>query len=142
MRVFCSHCQMGWLKSIRAIIDRLRKKKDEIIIICDFRFVLSTRFIPIPNTRPIWDIAPFDIHSLGTTIPAVKSDAKPYRVCILPSNLFSNIHQFAADSFSPVFFQYTEINNLGQSFSAERTAEPCYVYTHIPGRLSLIYGCQ
>ena len=103
---------------------------------------MRTRFILIPDTRPIRDIASFDIYSLSTSISTVKSDAKPYSVCIFPGNLFRSIHQSAADSFSLVFFQYTEINNLGQSFSAERTAEPCYVYTHIPGKLSLIYGCQ
>ena len=120
----------------------LRKKKHEIIIVCDFCFILCTRFIPIPDTRPIRDIAAFDIHSLGASIPAVKSDAKPYRVGILPGDLFSDIHQFAADSISPVFLQHAEINDFGESFFAERTTQTGQIDIHISDRQSFIYGGQ
>ena len=114
----------------------------EIIVVCYFRFILLTGFAPVPDTCPIRDISPFDIHPLGTSVTAVKADTEPDRICILSGNLFGGIHQFAANAFSPIFFQYTKVDNLRPTFSAERTAQACDVDIDISGRMPFINSGQ
>ena len=101
------------------------KEKLEIVIVFNFCFILLTLLALIPYACAIRDITPFNIHSLSTSITAMKADAEPDGICILSGNLFSCVHQFASDSSSLVFFQYTKVNDLGPALSLKRTTQAC-----------------
>lgn len=68
--------------------------------------------ISIPDTASVRNVSAFDVHSLGTSIAAVKSDTKIDRIGKSSGNLFRGIHQKRADPVIPVFFQDTKIHKL------------------------------
>ena len=72
----------------------------------------------------------------------MKADGQRNRISILPGNLIGSIHQFASDSFSPVLFQHTKVDNLRPSFPVKGTALPDPVDMDISGRMPLVYRHQ